>query len=111
MIEGGIIDSELRKIGTKYNADFRQESLSIRLPQLNIIPLTCYSFSGIDDALSLSFKNVTFAFAILAFGLIAALVQVVIEFMLRGLKIRGPNSAANPDGLFKVVDNSQKLNY
>ena len=74
--------------------------------------LIYYSFSGIDDALSLSYQNVAFAFAILAFGLITALVQVVIEFMLRGLKVRGPNSDdANPDGLFKVVDKSQRLSY
>ena len=71
-----------------------------------------YSFSGIDDALSLGVKNVAFAFAILALGLITALVQVVIEFLLRGLKVRGPNSdAANPDGLFKVVDKSQRLSH
>ena len=85
MIEGGIIDSELRKIGTKYNEDFRQETQA-RLPKFNIKFYTYYSFSGIDDALSLGYQNVSFPFAILAFGLITALVQIVIEVLLRGLK-------------------------
>ena len=43
------------------------------------------TFSGISDAISLGFENVTFPFALLSVGLIAALVQVLIELLLRGL--------------------------
>ena len=97
MIEGGIIDSELRKIGTKYNEDFRQETQA-RLPKFNIKSYTYWSFSGIDDALSLGYHNVAFAFAILAFGLITAILLIVIEVILRGLKIRLSNSDADNPG-------------
>ena len=41
------------------------------------------TFSGIDDAISLGFDNVAFPFAILSAGLVVALMQVIIEALLR----------------------------
>ena len=95
MIEAGILDNELRKTTPTDNKDYRHKNKI--LYHWSIVPsldLDLYitsrffnsckvTFSGIDEAITLDYHNVSFPFAILILGLCAALVQGAIEAATR----------------------------